>query len=76
MSYDRDDVACDHCFHHKPLKRSIREHATQHGLCPWCGKKGALVRLLDLSETFREVAGLYEAVPARSDLPDRQENRG
>src|SRR5262249_52673413 len=62
MTYDRDEVACHHCFDHKPLKRWIREHATKRGLCPWCGKKGALVRLADLSEMFRDVSSLYEPI--------------
>jgi RES domain-containing protein len=60
MTYDRNHVDCQHCFDHKALKRWIRENATEQGFCPWCGKKGALVRLTDLSETFREVASLYE----------------
>ena len=62
MTYDRDEVACYHCFDHKPLKRWIRERATERGLCPWCGKKGALFPLSELSATFRDVASLYEPI--------------
>jgi RES domain-containing protein len=62
MSYDRDEVACDHCFDHKQLKRWIRDRATKRGLCPWCGKKGALIDLSELSEMFREVASLFEPI--------------
>jgi RES domain-containing protein len=59
---DRNYVCCQHCFDHKPLKQWIRENATERGECPWCGKRGYLVSLTDLSATFREVASLYEPV--------------
>jgi len=62
MTYDRDDVACHNCFEQKALKDWIKSEGTERGICPWCGRRGVLVPLEKLGDTFRDVANLYAPV--------------
>lgn len=55
------DVVCHRCFRDKRLREWIKEEGTR-GTCPWCSRTGLLVPLVELSETFREVARLYVPV--------------
>jgi hypothetical protein len=57
--YDRDEVACHLCFHDKEVRDWIKEKSFRRGKCPWCGRRGRLIYLTQLSEPFREVVELY-----------------
>jgi hypothetical protein len=58
--YDRGEVACHLCFNDKVLRDWIKEEALRRGKCPWCGRRGLLIYLTQLSEPFRAaVSELY-----------------
>src|SRR6516162_339415 len=54
--YDRGEVACHLCFNDQVLRDWIKEEASLgRGKCPWCGRRGHLIYLTQLSEHFRKV---------------------
>jgi hypothetical protein len=53
--YDRDEVACHLCFNDKVLHDRIKEESFGRAKCPWCGRRGHLIYLTQLSEPFRKV---------------------
>lgn len=57
--YDRGEVACHLCFNDKLLRDWIKEESFGRGKCPWCRRRGHLIRLTQLSEPFRAVVELY-----------------
>jgi RES domain len=57
--YDRGEVACHLCFNDKELRDWIKGESFGRGKCPWCGRRGQLIYLTQLSEPFREVVELY-----------------
>jgi RES domain-containing protein len=67
--YDRDEVACHLCFQDKVLQERIKEEGRKGGVCPWCGRRGYMIDLAELSESFREVASTY----VQLDRPDEFE---
>jgi hypothetical protein len=60
--YDRDEVACHLCFQDRELQDWIKEEGKKGSACPWCGRRGYIVDLAELSEPFREVASTYVQV--------------
>jgi RES domain-containing protein len=57
--FDRDEVACHLCFNDKLLQAWIKEESFGRGKCPWCGRRGRLIRLNKLSQPFRDVVAIY-----------------
>jgi hypothetical protein len=57
--YDRGEVACHLCFSDKVLRDWIKEESFGRGKCPWCGRRGRLIYLTELSDPFRKVVELY-----------------
>jgi RES domain-containing protein len=57
--YDRDEVTCHLCFNDKVPRDWIKGESFRRGKCPWCGRRGHMIYLTQLSEPFREVAELY-----------------
>jgi RES domain-containing protein len=53
--YDRGEVACHFCFNDKVLRDWIKEESFGRAKCPWCGRRGHLIYLTQLSEPFRKV---------------------
>jgi RES domain-containing protein len=71
--YDRDEVACHLCFQDKALQDWIKGEGRKGGTCPWCGRRGHIIRLAKLSEPFRQVASLYVPVEEGPDAYERGE---
>jgi hypothetical protein len=57
--HHRGEVVCHLCFNDKVLRDWIKEESMGRGKCPWCGRRGYLIYLTQLSGPFREVATLY-----------------
>jgi hypothetical protein len=57
--YDPSEFACHHCFQDKSLRAWIKDESTERGICPWCGRRGHVIPLEKLAESFRDVAETY-----------------
>lgn len=62
MDYDRGDVCCHRCFADRQLQEWIKGGG-KRGHCPWCKRNNVyLIELAELSETFRNVAEIYQPI--------------
>jgi RES domain-containing protein len=75
--YDRGEVACHLCFNDQVLRGWIKEEASLgRGRCPWCGRRGRLIYLTQLSEHFRKVVDELYTEASGWKAPDRGERIG